>query len=186
MLHPILSFLCLFSSVVLADNGMDMSMDGPMALTGATMTPYLHFSAGDTLWFLGWVPQSKGAIGGACVGLFLLGLVDRWLAAIRSTANTYWRTRGQIAMANRLNSSNAARPANRSVLSRSVGTRYIPPFILSHDLSRGILHAAQMALNFAFMLVVMTYQVAFILSIVIGLGVGEMIFGRYIYAAHSH
>lgn len=78
---------------VSADNGMDMSMDGPMSLAGASMTPYLHFSHGDTIWFLGWVPQSRGAIGGACVGLFLLGLVDRWLAAIRATADQYWRTR---------------------------------------------------------------------------------------------
>jgi len=37
----------------------------------------------------------------------------------------------------------------------------------------------QTALGFAFMLVVMTFQVGFILALVVGLGVGETLFGRF-------
>ena len=78
-----------------------------------------------------------------------------------------------------------------------------PPFILSHDISRGIIHTAQALLHFALMLVVMyvalsssrrclcahipvrTFQVGFILAIVVGLGVGEALFGRFSsHAAH--
>lgn len=76
-----------------ADDGMDMSMDGPMALAPGTMLPYLHFTRGDTVWFFGWVPQSKGAMVGTCVGLFLLALVERWLATIRAIADRHWRIR---------------------------------------------------------------------------------------------
>lgn len=72
---------------------MDMSMDGAMSLTMSSMRAYLHFTPGDTLWFLGWVPLSGGATAGACIGLFLLALVDRWLAAIRATADRAWRIR---------------------------------------------------------------------------------------------
>ncbi|KAF8889554.1 Ctr copper transporter [Gymnopilus junonius] len=142
---------------------MVMNMDGAMSLTSANMVPYLHFSPGDTVWFLGWVPESAGAMVGTCIGLFMLALVERWLAAIRATAERNWPIRQIV-------------PHPRNT----------PPFIFSHDVPRGILHAGQSALGFAFMLVVMTYQAAFLISIVVGLGVGEMIFGRHVGAASAH
>ena len=65
------------------------------------------------------------------------------------------------------------------------GTRRVAlPFISSHDIPRGVIHALQAALSFTFMLAVMTFQVGFILSICVGLGVGEIMFGRY--AEHRH
>lgn len=75
------------------DNGMDMSMDGPMSLAVGNMFPYLHFTPGDNLWFLGWVPRSAGAMVGACVGLFLLALVERWIAACRAVMEVHWSRR---------------------------------------------------------------------------------------------
>lgn len=79
---------------VLADsNGMDMSMDGAMSLASGSMIPYLHFTRGDTLWFLGWVPQSAGAMVGACIGLFMLALVERWVAACRAVMEAHWSKR---------------------------------------------------------------------------------------------
>lgn len=69
-------------------------MDMPMDLaSGHGMMAFLHFTSGDTLWFEGWVPESSGAIGGTCVGLFLLALVERWLSAMRGMAEMYWRNR---------------------------------------------------------------------------------------------
>lgn len=97
-------------------------------------------------------------------------------------------------------------PSSQSVMKKSASTtavfrdaatlRSAPPFIPSHDLLRGLIYAIHMTLQFAFMLIVMyvppaffldvrlifvsrTFQVGFILSIVIGLGVGETLFGRY-------
>ena len=72
-------------------DGMIMSMDGAMDLASGNMLFYLHFTPGDTLWFQGWVPQSKGAMLGTCIGLFILALVDRWLASIRAMAYAVWR-----------------------------------------------------------------------------------------------
>ncbi len=80
--------------------------------------------------------------------------------------------------------------------------RTIAPFIPAHDIARGLLHGAQALLTFAFMLAVMsvacypllpaaggtfhltcdlfrTFNAGIILTIVIGLGVGETLFGRY-------
>ena len=74
-------------------NGMDMSMDGPMDLAVGQMLPYLHFTTGDMLWFLGWVPKGTGAMIGACIGLFLLAVVERWIAACKAVMYAHWSRR---------------------------------------------------------------------------------------------
>ncbi|KAI0753816.1 CTR copper uptake transporter [Fomes fomentarius] len=173
-------------------NGMDMSMDGAMDLTMGSMTMWLHFTPGDIVLFYGWVPTSAGAMVGTCIGLFLLALVDRWIAASRAVMEAHWSMRAQIIMADRLNTipSSSARDKKPSAFSvtriRDVATmRNGPPFIPAHDITRGILHAVQATLHFALMLIVMTFQVSFIIAIVVGLGVGEALFGRFAsHAAH--
>ncbi|RDX43368.1 CTR copper uptake transporter [Lentinus brumalis] len=169
-------------------NGMDMSMDGSMDLSEGQMLPWLHFTPGDILWFYGWVPSSTGAMVGTCIGLFLLALVDRWIAACRAVMEAHWSKRAQIAQADRLNlpSSKKSSAAFPGRVRDAVTMRSGPPFILSHDVTRGIIHAVQSALHFAIMLVVMTFQASFIISIVVGLGVGETLFGRFASHAGHH
>ncbi|OCH86241.1 CTR copper uptake transporter [Obba rivulosa] len=181
-------------TVCAVSNGMDMSMDGSMSLAVGEMLPYLHFTPGDMLWFLGWVPESTGAMVGTCIGLFLLALVERWIAACGAVMEAHWRKSARIAQADRADTklpvSTRPDPKCPNSSSSSIATvrstvtmRGAPPFILAHDLSRGIVHATQSTLKFAFMLVVMTFQVSFIIAIVVGLGVGETLFGRY--ASHA-
>jgi hypothetical protein len=83
---------CLQSALA-SSNGMDMSMDGAMSLASGDMTSYLHFTPGDNLWLLGWVPQSAGVMVGACIGLFMLALVERWVAACRAVMEAHWSKR---------------------------------------------------------------------------------------------
>jgi|SRR5882762_1051694 copper transporter 1 len=85
-----------FQSVLASGNGMVMSMDGAMPLGIGNMIPYLHFTPGDNLWFLGWVPRSAGAMVGTCIGLFLLALVERWIAASRAVMEAHWIKRQVI------------------------------------------------------------------------------------------
>ncbi|KAJ6528268.1 CTR copper uptake transporter [Mycena vulgaris] len=160
-----------------ADNGMDMSMDDGMTLAQGTMMTTLHFSRGDTLWFEGWVPQSAGAMAGACIGLFILALVDRWIAAVRAMMEMHWREAGE-----RARRANQKGDADDKEKKRMLRLR-APSFIPAHDIMRGAIHALQAILGFAFMLAVMTFQAAFIITIALGLGVGEMLFGRYAAAA---
>jgi len=194
-----LSFILFFPLALAADNGMDMSMDGGMTLASGMMRPYLHFTPGDTLWFLGWVPQSTGAMVGACIGLFMLALLDRWVSAMRNVAEAHWARRAQLLLMKQGNlrdskttsseSSNVYHcdddndDKNKKIAKAGIlgqfNTRTIPPFIPSHDIARGLIQAVQSAFIFVFMLAVMTYQAAFILAIIVGMGVGETLFGRY-------
>ncbi|KAH6886733.1 copper transporter [Coprinopsis sp. MPI-PUGE-AT-0042] len=155
----------------------------------ASMKPYIHFTVGDTLWFEDWVPKTTGAMAGACIGLFLLGILERWIAAVRAVANLWWRARTTDILdtmhSSHLGHPRAGRLATESKHSspavpyRTFRARFSAPPMSMNELCRGILYAAQSALTFAFMLVVMTYQGAFLISLVLGLGFGEMLFGRY-------
>jgi len=71
-------------------------------------------------------------------------------------------------------------------IQRRTKVRIVAPFILTHNLIRGLMHAISMGLNFLFMLAIMTYQGAFFISIVAGLGVGEFLFGRYASITGAH
>ncbi|KAJ7199385.1 CTR copper uptake transporter [Mycena pura] len=155
-----------------AVNGMDMTMDDGMTLANGTMLPMLHFMLGDTLFFEGWVPQTRGALFGACVGLFLLTLADRALAAMRALAEAQWRR------APKADCDDKDKKKKKGRLQLQA-----PPFVLAHDAMRGAMHALQALLGFTFMLAVMTFQGAYIITLVGGLGVGEMLFGRYRAAA---
>ncbi|KAF8636060.1 hypothetical protein AX17_003825 [Amanita inopinata Kibby_2008] len=140
-------------------NGMDMNKDGSMSMASGHMTTYLHFSPfDDTLWFQGWVPSSAGAIVGACIALFLLGVFERWIVAGRAVAERAWDRSAQLAMLERLNRSKDAAEKDKIYTvwnNLSLRGRYIPPFIPAHDIARGILHAVQTTINFLFMLAVM-------------------------------
>ena len=60
------------------------------------MIPYFHFTLGDSVLFAAWRPRSAGALAGACFGLIVLCLFERWLAAARSVFNAQWRQRSLI------------------------------------------------------------------------------------------
>ncbi|KAI0296593.1 copper transporter [Russula brevipes] len=157
------------------------------------MTPYFHFTGGDHLYFKSWHPSSHGAIAGASIALVVLAILERSLYAARGVMEARWR-RSALA-------SNTYPPAENSVspwkkqevreqsaqvvtgmttVSRNVRrSRTIPPFILSRDAVRGALYALQASLSYALMLAVMTFQAAYIISIVVGLGLGEVLFGRF-------
>ncbi|KII83723.1 hypothetical protein PLICRDRAFT_119044 [Plicaturopsis crispa FD-325 SS-3] len=148
-----------------------------MTMASGTMKPYLHFTPGDILWFDGWVPASTGAMVGTCIGLFLLAIIERWIGACRAVMEVHWAARAEIAYSEKKSESVGLPQANgRTPLLR---VRKAPPFIAAHDVARGVMQIAQSALGYAFMLTVMTFQLGFIMSLLVGLGVGEMLFGRF-------
>jgi copper transporter 1 len=57
------------------------------------MTPYLHFTGGDTLFLSIWAPTSRGEIAAACIGLFLMAIFERLIAAIRTSLDSHWHKR---------------------------------------------------------------------------------------------
>ncbi|KAI0277560.1 Ctr copper transporter family-domain-containing protein [Russula aff. rugulosa BPL654] len=180
----------LIAGALAHDNGMNMNMDQGMSMNMGNMIMYLHFKIGDNLWFYGWAPGTAGAMAGACIGLFMLAMAERWLVAMRGVMEEHWSMRAQIALSNKLNKTStvaASTPSEERTnpsLSDAAQSRLwhhaqTPPFIFAHDIPRGILQIVIASINFLLMLTVMTFQVGFIFTIVVGLGIGEALFGRY-------
>ncbi|KAG5719319.1 Protein P80 [Termitomyces sp. T112] len=177
---------------------MDMDGTNTTMPMGDAMIPYLHLTRGDYLLFKALKPTSTGAVAGACICLVLLAIFERWLFAARSALDYHWRRKGLMLASLGVSHTTEARPtedAEKSFHSKSddsralndmdvtepsrpIFTRTIPPFILVHDIPRGLLHAGQALLAYVLMLSVMTFNAAYIISIIAGLGIGEVIFGR--------
>jgi hypothetical protein len=149
------------------------------------MIPWLHFTPGDTLLFQNWVPTERGPIFGACFGLFMLAILDRWLAALRRFMEAWWSEqfvlcfalhqsantfdRARVIVARRFVQLDEQTPSEEdkngtsSEVRSSSGSRRlpplsrhrIPPFIASHDLARGAFVVFQTAITYALMLTVM-------------------------------
>ncbi|KAJ6607676.1 Ctr copper transporter family-domain-containing protein [Mycena sp. CBHHK59/15] len=135
------------------------------AADGSLMMAALHFTPlADTLWFAGWTPSTSGALAGVCIGLFLLAIVDRFVAAVRPIMEMHWRADAEKARRARGGDSDGSIKGNRR-------PPRAPAFAPAHDLVRGAMYTLQAFLGFAIMLVVMTFQAAFIISLVVGLGV---------------
>lgn len=76
--------------------------------TAMHMATAFTTSLGDAnLWFSGWTPTSAGATFGACLGLFFLAVLSRFLSAVKVCAEIAWaqslhersrRTPGAIAL----------------------------------------------------------------------------------------
>jgi len=173
----------LIAGVAAHDNGMVMNMDQGMAMNEGNMIMYLHFKLGDNLWFQGWAPRTPGAMVGTCIAFLMLSIAERWLTAMHGVMEAHWRSRAQVALFNKHNASVVATspeertgPSSEAAQPRS---DVALPLILAYDVPRGIMRLVLASINFLFMLTVMTFQLSFIFSIIIGLGIGEAFFGRY-------
>lgn len=173
-----------------------MDMNSTTTTTAMTMmTPWLHFSGGDYLIFKTWMPESKGAIAGACIALVAFCILERWIAALRRQMEIKWGSGALVLIRKQHNSygvdDKPKDPSDKidgieegcSSLPTTPVTvpsrpRLVPPFILMHDITRGIFQAVQSLFSYALMLAVMTFNASYIISIILGLALGEVLFGR--------
>ncbi|KAF9513873.1 hypothetical protein BS47DRAFT_909210 [Hydnum rufescens UP504] len=163
-------------------NGMAMSM-GPL--------PYLHFTDGDALWFAAWTPTSHGAIAGTCMALALLAILERLLAAVYGILNAEWNRRSH--MAHEADNQSESMPfsgmegsSSSLQLTTKASNRCRLPFISAHDIHRGTVFLVQSSVGYALMLAVMTWNASYIISVILGLGIGEALFGRFVTTTGPH
>lgn len=145
----VMQLLALFSILCTISLALAQHSHGSSSGGGHNMITYFHFERGlDSVWFLEWVPSSVGAVVGTCVGVFLLGILERWISALRALIELHWRQKSVR--------------SNPLVIPMLTLDRRIcddcppaPSFIWNNDSARGILHAGQSAIGFALMLAVM-------------------------------
>ncbi|KAG8736985.1 hypothetical protein FRC10_008671 [Ceratobasidium sp. 414] len=135
---------------------------------GVMMIPYLHFTPGDALFFKEWVPKSSGAVGGACVGLFILAILQRCVSAMRGVMDQHWkqrsdalaaarfvRLRESVTSTDKVSEEGGCCTTENTTTETPAPRPTLPPFILSHELARGGMQILQSFFGYALMLAVM-------------------------------
>lgn len=159
------------------------NMDSGMMM----MTPYFHWMANaDALYFKEWVPRTPAGLAGACIGLFFLAAFERFLGGARGLMEAWWRrqqastiTRSLVTPDNASTHSHSKSiESGRDYLMSANPVPLLAPFEPLRDLVRGAMQAVQSLIGFFLMLSVMTYNGAFLISVILGLGIGEFIFAR--------
>ncbi|KAG6834754.1 hypothetical protein H0H93_007605 [Arthromyces matolae] len=141
------------------------------------MLSYLHFTPGDVLWFEGWVPGKGSTLFAACIGLFLLGMAERWIAALRAGTELALVRDVKVIQRKKELGKRENPPSLMDVLLLRGDTA--APFLFDHAWARFILQGVQATLAILIMLTIMTFQLSFIFSLAIGVGVGEIMYGRF-------
>ncbi|KAF8648971.1 hypothetical protein AX16_006085 [Volvariella volvacea WC 439] len=169
------------------NNAMEMettTMDkGNYTLSPASFM-YFHFNPPDTLWFRDWVPRSSGAMVGACIGLFLLAVVERFISCMAVVSGQALTNRiipiSQEALVPDTDEGNRVvippPPSLRSLMK----PKYASPFKLVEEIPHTILHITQLSLHYVLMLAVMTFNLKFVFAITLGQGFGYLLYGRHI------
>ncbi|KAI9315509.1 Ctr copper transporter [Dichotomocladium elegans] len=183
-------------------SGMDHSgMDHSSMSMSMAMGTFHWSSTGDALWFDAWMPKTESAYIGACFGLFFFAILSRALVAIEIyyvswTRKRFERIHGlsddfssnpeeQSASSNRTN--DILETGQKSMSSVFHSKNYpkplalprVPPFSWSVDTVRSFLTALTTFISYLLMLVVMTGNGGFFIVIIVGVFVGEMLFGRF-------
>ncbi|CAE6446477.1 unnamed protein product [Rhizoctonia solani] len=197
-----------FLGLVLVPEVRAMDMSGSSSSSSSeTMTmmiPYLHFTGGDYLFFNTVAPTSKGAIAGACIVLAVLAILERAVAGARGIFASYALNRAllrreepserftatqeevsragkavEIEDSTTTTASSRASPALNTQPLPTQRRRSMVPFLWSYELIRGGLFIVQSFFVYAIMLAIMSFNAAYIISIIVGTSIGEILFGRF-------
>lgn len=205
--------LCIGLLLASGAKAMDMSSSSGSSSSEsmAMMLPYLHFTGGDYLFFDTVAPTSRGAIAGACIALAVLAILERAVAGARGifalhvlhrqrallwqrqsprlvaseTETPRVETKLGIEEASAATSSSRASPAFTIQPLSAQRPRSMAPFLWSYELARGAMFVIQSFFVYTIMLAVMSFNAAYIISIIAGTAIGEVLFGRFI-AEHTH
>ncbi|KAG7094831.1 hypothetical protein E1B28_005641 [Marasmius oreades] len=183
-MEPVPGRLTSLSFFLLSTLNMDHSDMGSMG-NGSTnttadsmsmmmmMVPYLHFTKGDAVLFKSITPSSAGAIFGTCLIFFLFAVLERWLHAYRRGVEFRFVQRSR-----QLESQLFVHGEKSKEEPLDCCDPPASKFILTHELSRALLTGSTTTLHYLLMLVAMTFNASYIISIILGSIVGEFAFGR--------
>ncbi|KAJ7218437.1 Ctr copper transporter [Mycena pura] len=140
------------------------------------MKTYLHFTP-DTVLFASIAPSSAGAIFATCLLFFFISIGDRYLRAVTRGSERRFAQRAKQPSAD-YHFADAADASSDSRAPLKTPASEAAPFILSNELRRGFFAGLQTTLHYLLMLVVMTFNASYIISVILGVVVGETVFGR--------
>ncbi|KAI9809296.1 MAG: hypothetical protein M1825_002587 [Sarcosagium campestre] len=180
------------SSSSSSSSSTDMSQMMHSTFFTSTTTP---------LYSTAWTPGSTGSYAGSCFFLIVLAIVFRALFAFKHVLERRWLDQrlnrryvvvaGRPTEAQRISEDADAEAESKATLLVSPNgveehvrvvrrhARPVLPWSLRVDLPRAALLTVLIGIGYLLMLAVMTYNVGYFLSILAGVFIGEVAFGRY-------
>ncbi|KAK9320444.1 Ctr copper transporter family-domain-containing protein [Lipomyces orientalis] len=167
-------------------DGMDMSSSMSMSSMS------FHTSASDFLFATGWTPSSKRQYAGICIFLIVLGAVYRFMHVLKHRTERYLNARTLVNM--RSIATATQNPHTDTVyadsLEKSAGEATVQserplqfgsvrPWRVSVDVPLSLIQLVLSAISYLLMLAVMTFNVGYFLSVLGGIFLGELLFGRF-------
>ncbi|KAI5809967.1 Ctr copper transporter family-domain-containing protein [Peziza echinospora] len=163
-----------------SDNNMH-SM--PMAFQTNIHTP---------LYALAWTPKSQGQYAGTVVFLILLAFLHRFLVAYKAVymrrVHEEEKRRGRVVAEGAGSSVKSEEDVNAGDEGKkSVGSVWAnTPWRFSSELPRAALGTVAAGVGYLLMLAVMTFNVGYFLSVLGGLFLGELVWGRFYSSGGDH
>ncbi|KAI4521101.1 hypothetical protein K525DRAFT_202095 [Schizophyllum commune Loenen D] len=143
------------------------------------MKSYLHFTMGDVILFDTVAPSSAGAVFGACLIFFLIAIGECYLRALRRRMDRTFSARSRrLQTLYAVSGDGSKLPVESEVVEAPSTPENKHRFVVSQDLSRGVIAGAQTTIHYLLMLVAMSFNASYIISIILGVVVGETAFGR--------
>jgi len=148
------------------------------------------------LYGAGWTPTTAGGYAGSCIFLVFLAILLRLLFAGKALLEQRWsiaarnrryvRVHGRTTEAGRIDQDPDAKTGSLITVNGVeenvkvvVAKSEFMPFRLSVDVPRAALTTVIAAVAYLLMLAVMTYNVGYFLSILLGVFLGDLAVGRY-------
>ncbi|KAI7851646.1 Ctr copper transporter, partial [Circinella umbellata] len=130
----------------------------------------------NTLWLTGWIPTMEDQYLSACLGLFLMAIVVRGLGGINIFFTTWLRAKDYNRLPIVVSKNKKVTSSNNN--NNNTKIPWSPSFEWITDTLSSVLTTLEYFLMFLLTMIVMTGNGQYFISILLGIFIGEMIFGR--------
>lgn len=149
----------------------------------SSMMGTLFTSTSTPLYSTKWTPATKGQYAGTCIFIIILAAIFRGLFSYRAMQERGWRNvelkRRPIIVSGKKQDDEAARLGEKGIGAGGGKERRNWPWRITTDVPRALLDTVVAGVGYLLMLAVMTMNVGYFLSVLGGIFLGSLMFGRY-------